>query len=177
MKRTLFPYFFIIVILSGCASLPKQDNWPQEIPSYDYYLAAYQADSQNSKKQSLEAYLGWVKSFYFGNALYKRGWLKATAEAEEHVIDPTESQRVKEKMLIVGKKVSAEWAKSKTAQRINTKLLGIWGVSLQEALDREEAPAYLDKVIADIDGLLDERIAVNDIEQYHYYPESEDFFY
>jgi len=166
----------ILVCLSGCASLPKQDNWPQEIPPYYYYLGTYQADSQNSKKQSLETYLGWVKSFYFGNALYSGGWLQITEEAEDYVFDSTESQRIKEKMYIVGKKVSAEWAKSKTVQRVSTKLLGIWGVSLQEALEREEASSYLDKVIADIDSLLDKRTAANEIERSHYYPESEDFF-
>lgn len=175
MKRIILP--FILVIFSGCASAPKQDHWPQEIPPYSYYLAAYQADTLNSERQSLEAYLDWVKNYYYGNALYSRGWLKVIEEAKEFVDDPIEGEAIEEKLYIVGKKVSAEWSKSKSAQTINTKLLGIWGVSLQEALDRGEALEFLDRVMADVEALLSQQVSINDIDKYRYYQQSEDFFY
>jgi len=57
-------------------------------------------------------------------------------------------------MHVTGKKISAQWSKSKLAQSISTKLLGVGGVSLQEALDRGEALEYLDRVISDVDALL-----------------------
>ncbi len=166
-----------VLVLAGCTTLPKQENWPAEIPPYDYFVGQYQSDVGNRKEQSLNAYLGWVKNFYDGFLVGNRGWLAISQEAEEMIDDPEKQQSVEEKLYLLGKKISAEWSKSKKHQRINTRLLGIWGASLQEAIDRDEPLEYIDSVESDVDALLLGDLKKEEIENYRYFPESDSFFF
>lgn len=175
MKR--FVLLVFLVFLSSCASTPKQENWPAEIPAYNYFLEQYEDDLANSREQSFDTYLGWVRNFYYGFLVANRGWLKISKETKELIEDPVENKMVQDKLYLVGKKISAEWAKSKKTQRINTRLLGIWGNSLQEAIDRNEASAYVDKVLDDVEALLDGQLLAKDIGNYRYFPETDDFFF
>ena len=72
-----FRHFFFIIfsaaVLSACSTLYESDDWPQTLPSKNYFTEYYQRNVDNHPYQTVEDYLAWVRIFYQGNVL-SIGW-------------------------------------------------------------------------------------------------------
>jgi hypothetical protein len=166
-----------IVFLSACSSFDakqKQDNWPAGLPAKEHFIAYYYHDRKQQEASTLDGYLMWVKRFYLGWELYRKGWLQATHELVETIDIPDEKLRAREKAFAIGKLVSAEWAKDKGHRVINTRHLSIWGNALNESTLQEEQLRMLDKILDDASTLLERKMQPRDIVQTRYY-EAEPF--
>lgn len=166
-----------IFTLVGCASVPKQAEWPSDIPAYAYYIEAYQNDLDNQNKQNLDNYLKWVVGFYRGTELYSDGWHKISGEALASIENPEDRASAQYKLDWIGKQVSAEWAKSNSVRVINTRHVSIWAFSLEESVAQNKLLTYIDEVVHDVDAILAGTIEPDDITDYRYFAESEDFFF
>ncbi len=166
-----------VFTLASCVSVPKQSAWPNDIPAYSFYIDKYHSDLDNQHQQRLDEYLKWVIGFYYGTELYSNGWLRVTQEAIEAIEDPAERALARNKLDWIGQHVSAEWAKSNALRVINSRHVSIWALSLDEAIARGEALSYIDEVVRDIDAILAGLIEPDDITDYRYFTESEDFFF
>ena len=169
-----------ILLLVGCATTQPIENsadWPKNLPSYSFYVDEYNKDVDNQNAQSLDDYLKWVVSFYNGTEFYSNGWQQTSKEAIESIEDLKERQLAAQKLQSAGQKISAEWAKSNKFRLITTRHVSIWGMSLEEAIAQGQALSYIDHVQRDIDAVLAGRIEPNDITNYRYFAESEDFFF
>jgi hypothetical protein len=60
-------------LLAACASTGPIE-WPAELPEREFFESAYKADLANQPLQTRREYLGWIKSFYTGTAIYPTGW-------------------------------------------------------------------------------------------------------
>ena len=54
------------VLISAC-SVNNLEDWPQDLPNVERFVAAYDADPVNQQSQELGVYLYWVTAFYQGN--------------------------------------------------------------------------------------------------------------
>ena len=75
--------------LVGCQSLTDSADWPSDVPERDYFLDAYQADTENQQEQTQQQYLSWIIRFYQGSDLMStvgavmRGELSAEEISDE----------------------------------------------------------------------------------------------
>ena len=164
-------------MLASCASAPKQAAWPDDIPPYSFYVDEYNSDIDNKSQQDLSSYLKWVVGFYQGTDFYSGGWHHTITEAIEGIDDAAQKKLVHTKLQWIGQQVSAEWAKLNKYRVINTRHVSIWALSLNESIARGEALVYIDEVVRDVDAILAGRIEPEDITDYRYFAESEDFFF
>ncbi len=170
---------FIFLFLAGCATTTPQNAavWPQDLPPYSYYVEQYDSDPVNQEEQSFDSYLRWVKNFFNGTDFYANGWMSTSQEALSYIEDETERELLAEKLAWLGKRISAEWAKSNKVRLITSRHVSIWGVSLEEALAQGKVLLYADSVQRDIDAILAGRIEPKDITNYRYFAETDDFFF
>ncbi|MGH1486763.1 MAG: hypothetical protein ACRBCI_11125 [Cellvibrionaceae bacterium] len=161
-----------LALFTACSSTPTNlgaDNWSEDLPPKSYFSAHYQQDSQQKYISTEENYLLWVKRFYFGWELYGRGWLKATNELVETLPNKNDRKEAKEKSLLIAKLVAPEWAKDKQYRVINTRHLIIWGNALNESTIKKEQLLILDRILRDVNTLLDRKIQPKDIASNRYY--------
>jgi len=96
-----------LLLLTACATrVPKEDQWPQDMPPRAFFVAAYEADSANKKNQDLDEYLLWVIRFYKGWELYRNGWSQVTSDSVIGVKDPQRAQEIKIKMDLIGRGIA-----------------------------------------------------------------------
>ncbi len=169
MKPVVLLIILGISFLTACSIAPGKNEWPTNIPPRSYFVAYYAQDIPHQAILKKEEYLTWVHRFYFGWELYGRGWLQATEELVNSLKNPKEKQYAKRIMLKVGALVAPEWAKNKKFRVINTRHISIWGNSLHDAIARKEQLTTLDKIHADVDGLLEKRLSPSDIDYDRYF--------
>lgn len=161
---------FLLLLLSACATQKHvQSNWPAELPPLAYFEAVYAADAQNAQEQTLDEYLLWVKRYYLGWELYRRGWMDVTEDLVGQMDDPQKAEHVKEKMFLIGKSVSGEWAKKTKQRKIFTRHVAIWGNALVESMMRGEEEVLINSVASDVNNLLAEKLPVEAITADRYY--------
>ena len=164
--------FASLVLLTACSSTPTHlgaDSWPENLPPKSYFIARYQQDPRQQDISSQENYLLWIKRFYFGWELYGRGWLKATRELVETLPNDDDKKEAKKKSLLIAKRVAPEWAKDRRYRVINTRHLIIWGNALNESTVKKEQLLILDRILEDVNTLLDRKIQPGDIASNRYY--------
>lgn len=179
MKATLKSslLFISMSLVTACTShAPKQANWPQGMPSRDYFVAQYDADVENKKEEDLEEYLLWVVRFYEGWELYHNGWIKVTKDSVATVKDEQKAAEITHKMNLIGQGIASEWAKGKKDRRILTKHIVVWGNALVESIKRNEEIPLIDRVLADVNGLVAREVAIEEIRADRYYPRDDDVF-
>jgi hypothetical protein len=167
------------LFLTACVSRPPpQADWPQHIPSRDFFVAQYEADFDNKTIQNLDEYLLWVVRFYQGWELYRNGWTNVTLNALHGVKDPVVAQEVKIKMDLIGQAIASEWPKNKKDRRIYTRHIVVWGNALIESIKRDQELPLINRVLADVNGLIAYRVAIDDINAARYFPRdsSDDVF-
>lgn len=164
----------MIMILPACSALPsKQALWPADLPPQEYFLSAYQQDAINHQNQSLDEYLGWVSRFYQGTEFYPNGWDNITRSILSGVTQPDKADEVKDKMQQLGLLISGEWAKNNRTRLITSRHVAIWGNALIKSQQNGETLELLERVSADVEGLLEQRIAAEDITEDRFYAEED----
>lgn len=179
MKFKFYLSFLLlsVLLLTGCVNkAPKEEHWPTDIPSRAFFVAAYEADVENKKGQELEDYLLWVIRFYKGWELYRNGWTQVTDDSLLGVKDPQRATEIKIKMDLIGSGIACEWAKNKDERRILTRHVVVWGNALIESIKRGEVEEVklINRVLSDVNGLLDNDVQIEEVKADRYYPKDKD---
>lgn len=165
----------LLVLISGCANRQYgENNWPERMPSREYFVSVYEADSDNKAIQPQEEYLMWVLRFYQGWELYRRGWTRMTDELLAQIHNPAEADEIEEKINRIGRLVAGEWAKKSNTRTIYLRHVSVWGNALLESLDRQEELPLINKINRDIDDLLARRLNKEAITPARYFAQDED---
>lgn len=166
--------FSTIVWLCGCsAELVRQSAWPETLPPQAWFTERYEQDHRNAEVQSLEQYLTWVERFYQGWDMYPTGWSQICRELAAKIADPSIKREIQAKLRRLGIAIAAEWAKDNTVRRITTRHVAIWGNALQKSAERAEIPEILDRILDDVDNLLNNRMAADVITENRFYAEED----
>lgn len=177
-----FRFFYSVVILSllfltACANhVPKEDQWPSDMPSRAFFVSAYESDVDNKKNQELDEYLLWVLRFYKGWELYRNGWTQVTSDSLIGVKNPQHAHEIRTKMDLIGSGIASEWAKSKSTRRVLTRHVVVWGNALIESIKRGEPEeiTLINRVLSDLNGLLEKNIDLDEVKADRYYPKDKD---
>ncbi len=170
--------FFIILtsllLLGGCLNLRDQTqlDWPESLPSIEYYISSYEQDPINKKYVSLSEYLLWVQRLYLGWELYRSGWLELSNNLAETIVDPSQKIIAKEKLALIGRTVSPEWAKHRKLSTIQTRHLIIWGNALHQSPTNDRQLEIIDKVLTDVKLLISRQWNAQQILVGRYYPQA-----
>ncbi len=174
-SRGRHPIFRLALLLSiatlmSCASLDHRDDWPRDLPSLSYFRNAYENDGRNRELQDEVDYLSWVVRFFHGFNLTP-GWQEMTDQVLLQV-HPIDRRAVAERLVGLGRSISAEWAKDNGVRRINTRHVNVWKDALQESLAQASTKDYLGQLESDVSALLSGKLAGDEIyfERYYYDP-------
>lgn len=160
--------------LGGCAtSADRHAAWSASLPAQAGFAAFYLQDRRNAEMQSLDQYLVWVERFYQGWDLYPTGWNQISRDLAGKITDPGVKREIEAKLRRLGIAIAAEWAKDNSVRRITTRHVGIWGNALQKSAERAEIPNIVDRVLDDVDNLLNNRIAADVITENRFYREED----
>ncbi len=173
MLNKVFIILLLPLVLMACTNPKKVDSialeWPSDIPKLSYYQNLYSQDTHNQAAQSEDDYLMWVKRFYKGWAGFSRGWLEVSDELVEG-INSDRQVVVKEKLAVLGKEVSGEWAKKSDQRLIYSKNLSIWGNVLSEASYQENVESVIDHISEDVDLMMAKQLEPDAITMKRYFP-------
>lgn len=140
-----------MAVLAACATRTAEPEWPAGIPPRELFELEWRS-SADDRLQSRDEYLLWVTRFYTGYGAVP-GWLDMTAQVLQR-IPAVEHDAIEARLLELGSRIGAEWAKDNSVRLLNTRSAGVWRDALLEALARNELNAYLDRLSADVDALL-----------------------
>ncbi len=161
--------------LTACTTrVPQEANWPTDIPAREFFISRYESDLENKSGQDVDEYLLWVIRFYKGWELYRNGWSKVTEDSLYGVTDPALAREIRDKMGLIGEGIACEWAKNKKDRRILTRHVVVWGNALVESIKREQQLGLINRVLADLNGLLLNQVALDDIKAERYFPRDGD---
>jgi thymidylate synthase len=155
----------LTMLLASCIG-PNIEDWPDSIPEQQYFIQAYQADEANSEKQSRTEYLEWALSFYQGNLAYQSGWL----DVEQVVLASAEGEVEKLGFQLgeLGAVIGAEWAKHNDVRRIDTRMLALWGSTLQQVESFDMQLKSIEMISNDISEILAGDLAKDQIAEERY---------
>lgn len=164
-----------LFLLSACATRSQQaSSWPSDMPSREFFVAHYESDVENKDGQDVDEYLLWVLRFYKGWELYSNGWSNVTEDSLHGVTDPVLAQEIRTKMNLIGEGIACEWAKNKKDRRILTRHVVVWGNALIESIKRDQELPLINRVLADVNGLLVNQVAMDDVKAERYFPRDGD---
>jgi len=143
------------------------------MPAQAQFAEHYQQDRRNANLQSLEQYLTWVERFYQGWDMYPSGWNQISYDLTAKIADPSAKIAVETKLRHLGVAIAAEWAKDNAARCITTRHVAIWGNALRKSAERSKIEEILDRVLDDVDNLLNHRIAADVITENRFYVEED----
>ena len=174
-KFLLLSIFLCFALLTACATQPPQQaNWPTDIPPREFFIAHYESDLENKEDQDVDEYLLWVIRFYNGWELYRNGWSKVTEDSLYGVTDPVLAQEIRTKMGLIGEGIACEWAKNKKDRRILTRHIVVWGNALVESIKRDQELPLINRVLADVNNLLLNQVALDEVKAERYFPRDGD---
>ena len=174
----LIKLLVITTFLTACATQKDiAHQWPEGLPALAYFEEVYAQDLRNQQEQTLDEYLVWVKRYYLGWELYRRGWLDVTQDLVNQIDDPALASEVNNKMLAIGRAVAGEWAKKTNTRKIFTRHVAVWGNALVESMNRGEELKLINIVQKDVNQLLADKLSVDAIKADRYYaPDKDDVF-
>lgn len=156
-----------VAILCSACSLNNLEDWPQNLPAVEIFVATYNADPVNQQQQELGVYLYWVTAFYQGNIAYPTGW----NDVERIILDETGDERdegFSEKLLGIGISIASEWSKDNPIRKIDNRMLSMWASILQIALADDKHRDAVDLIAEDIEALLSGEIDAVDLNDARY---------
>jgi hypothetical protein len=157
----------LMAALAACAMRPPEPPWPPGIPPRAVFEAEWRDSPDNRPLQSQEEYLLWVTRFYTGYGAVP-GWLTMTEQVLQRLPE-VEHDAIEARLLELGARIGAEWAKDNAVRLLSTRSAGVWRDALLEALARNELSSYLDRLSADVDALLSGRLHNDAIRFERYY--------
>lgn len=158
--------FAVCLLLASCVG-SNLDDWPESIPQTQVFKQAYAADEENQSRQSEAEYLGWVLSFYQGNLAYQSGWQDIQGYVYEAPA-PEAAEELRIRLRELGRAIGSEWSKHNDIRRIDTRMLSLWGSTIQLAPDFETQKQTVDVIAADIELLLAGSLGKQDILEERY---------
>ncbi|HJZ48469.1 MAG TPA: hypothetical protein VKE41_14930 [Roseiflexaceae bacterium] len=132
-----------------------------------YFIAEYERDQRNARRQTFDEYWRWVTTFLLLGGSGYAGWLAQTATAAAAIREQATRQRLDTRALELGKRIAAEWSKDSATRKIYSNpfqgrpnLLD-WGRKIQRAArdepgDGHALEAALDGIESDLDAALRE---------------------
>ena len=103
------------------------------------FRAAYEADARNAARQSFDEHWRWVTTFFISGGAGQPGWLEQVEQALRGVRDGAARERLRDRLLTLGKTIAADWSKESRYRRIHSTFLQgspnlqEWGRRLQRA--------------------------------------------
>jgi hypothetical protein len=167
------PTLAALLLLCACTTPLPQPDWPAELPARQIFTTVWRSAAVNQTVQSEDDYLLWVRRFYQGYNLVP-GWLSMSAQVNER-LTPRERAAVARSLRELGSRIGAEWAKDNGVRLVNTRMVAVWRDALLEALAQEDLPAYLERLDADMDAVLNGRLAADEVVFERYYVDEFDF--
>lgn len=152
--------------LTACLA-PDISDWPDDIPPQRYFNTAYLADMNNQQLQSQKEYLEWVLSFYKGSLAYQLGWLDVEAVVLDSVLTQ-ETKPLARQLSELGYSIGAEWAKHNRIRLIDSRMLALWGSTLQLAENLQQQRQSIEVISKDVEDLLSGRMSNSDIVEARY---------
>lgn len=154
------------LFLASCIG-PNLDDWPDSIPQTEVFKIAYDADKENQGRQSETEYLEWVLSFYQGNLAYQSGWQDIQGYVYEAPA-PEAAQELLARLSLLGIAIGSEWSKHNDIRQIDTRMLSLWGSTIQLAPDFDTQKQTVEVIATDIDLLLSGSLRKQDILEQRY---------
>ena len=164
-RRPLF-IAAVCLFLASCIG-PNLEDWPDSIPQTQVFIVAYDADEENQGRQSETEYLEWVLSFYQGNLAYQSGWQDIQGYVYEAPA-PEAEQELLEQLSLLGIAIGSEWSKHNDVRQIDTRMLSLWGSTIQLAPDFDTQKQTVEVIAIDIDLLLSGSLSKQDILEERY---------
>ena len=164
-RRPLF-IAAVCLFLVSCIG-PNLEDWPDSIPQTQVFIVAYDADEENQGRQSETEYLEWVLSFYQGNLAYQSGWQDIQGYVYEAPAREAE-QALLEQLSLLGIAIGSEWSKHNDVRQIDTRMLSLWGSTIQLAPDFDTQKQTVEVIAIDIDLLLSGSLSKQDILEERY---------
>ena len=156
----------ICLFLASCVGTNIED-WPDSIPQAQVFRVVYDADEENQGRQSEAEYLGWVLSFYQGNLAYQSGW----KDIQDYVYEapaPKAAQELLDQLSLLGIAIGSEWSRHNDIRHIDTRMLSLWGSTIQLAPDFETQKQTIEVIATDIDLLLRGSLRKQDVLEERY---------
>lgn len=157
---------FLCVVLASCIG-PNIEDWPDTIPDTRVFRAVYATDEENQRRQSEAEYLAWVLSFYEGNLAYQSGWRDIQSYVFE-APDPDAARALREQLRQVGIAIGSEWSRHNDIRRIDSRMLSLWGSTIQLAADFDTQKLMVEIISTDIELLLAGGLRKQDILEERY---------
>ncbi len=174
MRNLICLVFFVFLV--ACSSLPKESEWPEQLPDKHYFISYYKQSVSNSEYQSLHNYLSWVVKFYEGTHLQPKGWLATSVDIIE-AVPATEQEQLADQMRYLGQAISAEWAMDNRARKLNTRNMSVWGSAMREAIVQDDVINLVERIQQDVDDLLAGNLNKKQVTDDRYYAsEYNEFF-
>ena len=149
-------YYLLVsaLLFTACATTPPEAHWPAGMPEINHYQRYYAQDVDHHEVSNEQDYLKWVKRFYLGSPFYDRGWFDASEEYLESLPPEVDQAQIETDLYLIGKKVSAEWAKADPHRVINTRHVIIWGNAMKRAMGDGSQEVLISQLHQDVDALL-----------------------
>jgi hypothetical protein len=156
-----------ISALTACKVVNVMEEWPDDMPVQQHFIAIYKTDPDNQQVQTIEDYLSWVVSFYQGTLLSPMGWNDMSSAILSGMVDEEFSRaaRLREQL---GLLIAAEWAKDNNVRMIDTALLSLWGEVMVTAPNPADRLRAMELILADIQGLLEETLRLRTLNEQYY---------
>ena len=164
-RRPLF-IAAVCLFLASCIG-PNLEDWPDSIPQTQVFIVAYDADEENQGRQSETEYLEWVLSFYQGNLAYQSGWQDIQGYVYEAPA-PEAKHELLEQLYLLGIAIGSEWSKHNDVRQIDTRMLSLWGSTIQLAPDFDTQKQTVEVIAIDSDLLLSGSLSKQDILEERY---------
>lgn len=164
-RKTLF-IATACLFLASCIG-PNLEDWPDSIPQTQVFKVAYEADDENQARQSETEYLEWVLSFYQGNLASSSGWQDIQGYVYEAPA-PEAAQELLDELSLLGIAIGSEWSKHNDIRQIDTRMLSLWGSTIQLAPDFDTQKQTVELIAKDIDLLLRGGLRKQDIREKRY---------
>lgn len=156
----------VCLFLASCIG-PNLEDWPDTIPQTEVFKVAYDADAENQDRQSEAEYLRWVLSFYQGNLAYQTGWQDIQGYVYETPVSE-DARELLDQLSRLGIAIGSEWSKHNDIRQIDTRMLSLWGSTIQLAPDFETQKQTVEAIAADIDLLLNGSLGKQEILEERY---------
>ena len=164
-------------LLTACATqIPLLDApWPDdpEMPGRAWFEARYAADTVNQQHQRPAEYLRWVVRFYYGWIAYPDGWVDITRRALELTGGSADGELAR-RMMLLGRRVAAEWAKESPERVIRNSTIAAWGEALSIAAERNGIEPIINRIAGDVDALFAGGLQHREITLARYFPDYEE---
>ena len=166
VNRLKLSILSVSFLLSSCIGTDLS-NWPDSIPQQQLFIDVYQADIDNQQLQSRNEYLEWVLNFYQGSLVYRSGWLDIEAEVL-NTVAPQDIDRLDLELHKLGAAIGLEWAKDNRVRLIDSRMLALWGSTLQLSENYDQQLRSIEVITKDVDDLLNGQLQKSDIAQTRY---------